>query len=52
MFYSGQKTYWETYTLAHLPDDMTVGLVIGNKDVKYTVESGCYNFRRKLSAIC
>ena len=26
---SGQTTYFETYTLAHLPDDMTVGLTIG-----------------------
>ena len=26
---SGSKTYLETYTLAHLPDDMTVGLTIG-----------------------
>ena len=35
MFYSGQKTYWETYTLAHLPDDMTVGLVIGTRMLMY-----------------
>ena len=26
---SGPNTYHETYTLAHLPDDMTVGLTIG-----------------------
>ena len=26
---SGQTAYFETYTLAHLPDDMTVGLTIG-----------------------
>ena len=26
---SGQVAYIETYTLAHLPDDMTIGLTIG-----------------------
>ena len=26
---SGQAAYSETYTLAHLPDDMTIGLTIG-----------------------
>ena len=26
---SGPTAYHETYTLAHLPDDMTVGLTIG-----------------------